>query len=45
MEEDDDDFDVFFVFEPSAGVELMLYASRANFGISYRIVSGSNTMG
>jgi hypothetical protein len=41
MEEDDDDFDGFFVFEPSAGVELnVIPLLRANFGISYRIVSG-----
>lgn len=40
-EVDDDDFDGFFVFEPSAGVELnVIPLFRADFGVSYRVVSG-----
>jgi hypothetical protein len=40
-DQDDDDFDGFFILEPAASVELnVIPLLRANFGVSYRMVSG-----
>jgi len=46
IDDQDDDFDGFFVIEPSAGVELnVIPLLRADFGISYRMVSGISYYG
>jgi len=41
VDDRDDDFDGFFIIEPAASVELnVIPLMRADFGISYRIISG-----